>query len=132
MEKYRVTTHCLYRESLTVSNFSETASVSCGVPQGSILELLLFLIYVHDMSQSAKGDFFLYVDDTCLICQHKDINKIENQLNENFCNIYQWFVDNKLSINFRKDKTKSTLFASEFKRKNIKKLHIKYGDIQIK
>ena len=41
-------------------------------------------------------------------------------------------VDNKLSIQFGEDKTKSILFASKFKNKNIKKLNIKYGDIQIK
>ena len=37
-----------------------------------------------------------------------------------------------LRIHFAEDKTKSILFASKFKRKNIKRLHIKYGDIQIK
>ena len=84
------------------------------------------------MSQAVKCDLFLYADDTCLVCQHKDINKIENQLNEDFCNICDWFVDNKLSIHFGEDKTKSILFASKFKKKNTKKLHIKYGDIQIK
>ena len=41
-------------------------------------------------------------------------------------------MDNKLSIHFGEDKTKSILFASKFKRKNMKKLHIKYWDIQIK
>ena len=62
-------------------NFSQPASVSCGVPQGSILGPLSFLIYVSDMSKAVKCDLFLYLDDTCLICQHKDINEIENQLN---------------------------------------------------
>ena len=114
------------------NNFSQPTSVSCSVPQGSILGPLLFLIYVSDMSQAVKCDLFLYADDTCLVCQHKDINKIENQLNEDFRNICDWFVDNKLSIHFGQDKTKSILFASKFKRKNIKKRHIKYGDIQIK
>ena len=71
------------------------------------------------MSQAVKCDLFLYADDTCLVCQHKDINKIENQLNGDFCNICDWFVDNKLSIHFGKDMTKSILFASKFKRKNI-------------
>ena len=84
------------------------------------------------MSQAVKCDLFLYAGDTCLVCQHKNINKIENQLNEDFCNICDWFVDNKLSIHFGEDKTKSILFASKFKRKNIKKLHIKYGDTEIK
>ena len=101
------------------NNFSQLASVSCDVPQGSILGPLLFLIYVNYMSQAVKCDLFLYADDTCLVCQHKDINKIENQLNEDFCNICDWFVDNKLSIHFGQDKTKSILFASKFKRKNI-------------
>ena len=100
-------------------NYSQPASVSCSVPQGSILGLLLFLIYVNDISQAVKCDLFLYADDICLVCQHKDINNIENQLNEDFCNIYDWFVGNKLSIHFGEDKTKSRLFASEFKRKNI-------------
>ena len=71
------------------------------------------------MSQAVKCDLFLYADDTCLVCQHKYINKIENQLNEDFSNICDWFVDNKLSIHFGEDKTKSILFASKFKRKNI-------------
>ena len=101
------------------NNFSQPASVSCGVPQGSILGTLLFLIYVNEMSQAVKCDLFLYVDDKCLVCQHKDINKIENQLNGDFSNICDWFVDNKLSIYFGEDKTKSIFFTSKFKRKNI-------------
>ena len=71
------------------------------------------------MSQAVKCDLFLYADDTCLVCQHKDINKIENQLNEDFSNMCDWFVDNKLSMHFGEDEIKSILFASKFKRKNI-------------
>ena len=70
------------------------------------------------MSQAVNVIFF-YMPMICLVCQHKDINKIENHLNEDFCNICDWFVDNKLSIHFGEDKTKSIFFASKFKRKNI-------------
>ena len=69
---------------------------------------------------------------SCLVCQHKDINEIEKQLNADFCNICDWLVDNKLSIHFAEEKTKSILFNSKFKKKIIKKLNIKYRDIQIK
>ena len=62
------------------NNFSQLASISCSVSQGSILGPLLFLIYDNDISQAVKCDLFLYADDTCLFCQHKDINKIENQI----------------------------------------------------
>ena len=107
------------------NNFSLPAPVSCGVPQGSILGPLLFSIYVNDMSQAVKCDLFLYVDDTRLACQHKDINKIANQFNEDFCNICDGFMDNKLSTHFGEDKTKSILFASKIKNKSMKKPHIK-------
>ena len=57
------------------NNFSQPTSVSCGVPQGSILGPILFLICVNDMSQSAKCHLLLYADDSCLACQNKDIKK---------------------------------------------------------
>ena len=102
------------------NNFTHPASVSCGVPQGSILGPPLFLIYVNELWQAVKWDLFLYANDTCLACQHLDIDQTENQLNEDFYHVYNWFVVNKLSIHFGKDQTKSILFASKFKRKILK------------
>ena len=67
-----------------------------------------------------------------MVCQHEDINEIEKQLNVDFSNTCGWFVDNKLIIHIGEDKTKSILFTSIFKKKNIKKLNIKYEDKQIK
>ena len=68
------------------------------------------------MSQAAKCNHFLYADDTCLVCQHKYINEIEKELNKDFENICNWFLDNKLSIHFGDDKTKYiSFFATKFK-----------------
>ena len=89
------------------NSFSDKTLIICGVPQGSIIGPLLFLLYVNDMVQAVNCDLLLYADDTGLIFQHKDINIIEQQLNGNFSNICDWFVDNKLSIHFSEDKTKS-------------------------
>ena len=61
--------------------FSQPACESIGVPQGSVLGPVLFLIYINAMSQAVKCNLFLYADDTCLVCQHKDINEIEKELN---------------------------------------------------
>ena len=84
------------------------------------------------MSQAVKCNLFLYADDTCLVCQHNDINEIEKQLNKDFENICDWFANNKISIHFGDDKTNSILFATKFKIKKVRKLNIKYGDMQIK
>ena len=84
------------------------------------------------MSQAVKCNLFLYADDTCLVCQHKDINEIEKQLNKDFESICDWFAENKLSIHFGDGKIKSILFATKFKTRKVRKLNIKYGDIQIK
>ena len=112
--------------------YSDPSNITCGVPQGSILGPLLFLIYVNDMPQAVKSNLFLYADDSCLVFQGKDVIEIEKQLNEDFTNICEWFVDNRLSIHFGEDKTKSILFASKRKIKRVPKLKIKYKNIQIK
>ena len=114
------------------NSFSEVSKILCGVPQGSILGPLLFLIYVNDMPMAVKCNLFLYADDTCLVFQSKNVQDIKKQLNEDFANICDWFVDNKLSIHFGEDKTKSILFASERKIKKLQKLEITYNNIRIK
>ena len=93
--------------------FSDYGKVTCGVPQGSILGPLLFLLYINDMPQALSCDLLLYADDSCLIFQNKNVKEIEKVLNRNFCNLCDWFVDNKLSIHFGEDKTKCILFASK-------------------
>ena len=79
---------------------SDLGKISCGVPQGSILGPLLFLIYVNDMTQAVTSTLLLYADNSCILYQHKDVVQIEKRLNEDFENICDWFVDNKLSIHF--------------------------------
>ena len=114
------------------NSFSDRAIIICGVPQGSILGPLLFLLYVSDIVHDVNCDLLLYADGTSLIFQHKDINIIEHQLNRNFSNICDRFVDNKLSIHFGEDKTKSILFAPLNKCKKLRKLNISYGSLKIK
>ena len=62
----------------------------------------------------------------------KGVIEIEKQLNKDFTNICKWFADNRLSIHFGEDKTKSILFASKRKIKREPKLKIKYKNMQIK
>ena len=111
--------------------YSDLGNLSCGVPQGSILGPLIFLLYVNDMARAVDCDLLLYADDSCLIFRDTDVERIENNLNTNFNSLCNWFVENKLSIHFGEDKTKSILFARK-KYKNLKKMNIRRGDIEIK
>ena len=63
------------------------------------------------MPQTVDFNLNLYVDDTCLLIQHKDLERVKEKLTKNFSSICDWFVDNKLSIHFREDKTKSILLS---------------------
>ena len=111
---------------------SSPGNLTCGVPQGSILGPLLFLLYINDMPESVSSDLFLYADDSCLVFQHKDLKEIEKQLNKDFANLCDWFVENKLSIHFGDDKTKSILFVNKYKLKRTDKLVITYEGKEIK
>ena len=58
-----------------------------GIPQGSILGQLMFLIYVNGMPLAIKSNLFLYADDSYLMYQHKDVEEVEKQLNKVFENV---------------------------------------------
>ena len=77
--------------------------IDIGVPQGSILGPLLFLIYVNDMFQSSiKLKFVMFADDTCLFLSHKDKKVLENILAEELPKVSDWLKANKLSLNVKK------------------------------
>ena len=60
------------------------------------IEIASFLNIYYFLTLIDKCDFYLYADDLCLVCQHKDIDEIGNQFNGNFYNLCDWFVDDKL------------------------------------
>jgi hypothetical protein len=115
------------------SAFSEPADLRCGVPQGSILGPLLFLLYINDLPQAVNDcDVRLYADDTCISFTHKIISEIETKLNSDFNNLCDWFIDNKLSIHFGEDKTKSILFCPKNKRISADPITITRNDVTLK
>ena len=78
------------------------------------------------------SDSLLYADDTCIVFQHKNVTEIEKQLLRDFSSLCNWFVDNKLSVHFNQDKTKSILFGTKHKLRHAKALNIVYNGIEIK
>ena len=65
-----------------------------------------------------------------MLFQHKDLERIK-ELTKSLSNIFNWFVDNKLSIHFWEDKTKS-LFSTKNRKRKIGTVDIQYGDVKIK
>ena len=75
----------------------------CGVPQGSVLGPLLFLIYINDIHQSSdKLNFFLFADDTTLLFAHKNLKVLEQVINSELTKVSEWLIANKLSLNIKK------------------------------
>ena len=68
------------------------------------------------MPQAVQSDLLLYADDTCLVYSDKNVLNIEKQLNNDFNSLCDWFEDNKLSIHFGQEKTKSILFSKRKKK----------------
>ena len=68
------------------------------------------------MLNAIECDLLLYADDSLLLFTHKNIDVINNQLNKDFSSLCEWFVDNKISIHFGEDKTKSVMFTSKKKK----------------
>ena len=107
------------------ANILVLRKLTVGCPRAfviSILGPLLFLLYVNDMNQAADCDLFLYADDSCLVYQHKDVKEIEGNLNKNFSNVCDWFVDNKLGIHFGEGKTKCILFGTKHRLDKVNSL----------
>ena len=95
------------RSQFTVINGVESSikKITCGVPQGSVLGPILFLIYVNDIHRCVTNcKTRLFADDTSLTICHKDPTELKNIATTQIKNLIKWCNSNKLTINLKKTK----------------------------
>jgi len=109
---------------------STSSYITCGVPQGSILGPLLFLLYINDLPRcSNSSHFIIFADDTNIIFSHKDPNNLEILINNELHKISNWFKLNKLSLNI--DKTNFMIFKNKHSNKPDLTFEVKIGNKDI-
>ena len=89
-----------------ISNItSEPGNLDCGVPQGSILGLLLFIIYI-DSLPAKLGNYscYLYTDDTAIVTTGDEVENVASNLENALTISHEWIPDNKLSLSLSKTK----------------------------
>ena len=93
-------------DSVSVLNLIEW-----GVPQGSVLGPLLFLIFINDIPLASKLNTWLFADDTVLVESAKNLSILQSKMNEQVDKVQTWLLANKLSVHYV-DKSKYMLINS--------------------
>jgi len=81
---------------------SSYKSICCGVPQGSVISPLLFLIYINDITKASSFYTTLFADDIILHMSNSCFNVLQTVVNLELCKIDHWRRANKLSLNYNK------------------------------
>ena len=97
---------------------SEQRTITCGIPQGSILGSLLFTLYINDLPNCLKHTTpRMFADDTSLTAAGETLGEVERRVNEDLSNVHNWLSANRLNLNIAK--TEYVLIGSRHRINNM-------------
>ena len=106
---------------------SQRRSIQCGVPQGSILGPILFLLYINDISRATSLNTIVFADDTTILCRMPSVQECAQRLNAEMPHLTEWVQTNRLSLNT--DKTNYIVFSRSRTRTTPVKISIMGSEI---
>ena len=81
---------------------SSLLAVVCGVPQGSVLGPLLFILYITDIVNCGKFESFLFADDAALLLADNKLKVLKKVVKTEVKFLHEWLITNKLTLNLKK------------------------------
>ena len=124
--------NCYLSNRYQYVNYNNTSSdmklITCGVPQGSILGPLLFLLYINDIASVSNLFSILFADDTTLFYSSKSLQELATVVNNELRKVIEWLNANRLSLNI--DKTNFMIFRPKGKNENCPTIQINGSSIQ--
>src|SRR5688572_4223251 len=119
-----------YQQVVIGDAISDKCPITCGVPHGSVLGPLLFLLYINDICECSKTLLLiLFADDTSAFISGDDPITLTKVINDELIILANWFKVNKLSINLKK--TNYILFSGIRKKVPFKTLSVTVDDIKL-
>lgn len=132
-------TMCWFRSYLTErqqcvqfkGKTSETREVTHGVPQGSILGPLMFIIFMNDLPLCVDSELDMYADDSTLHAAAKTLEELEEILSKDMASVQQWCRENRMVANT--DKTKSMLITTQQRQARLPRsdLNVVFNDVTL-
>ena len=108
---------------------SDFLTIVCGVPQGSVLGPILFLLYTNDLANASNFLTNLFADDTCLSLCHDKLRELELRCNIEAAKVDEWFKANRLTTNSKK--ASNFILSSHSKTRNAN-FNIRMGEVALR